>query len=116
MVDDLLFHIVTKEDWEKHKEYGNYIPQSLEAEGFIHCSKGKQVAKVANRKFGGETGLLLLVVDRASVKSSVKYEKDEESGEEFPHIYGPLNIDAVIDKIKLQPNDEGLFEIEFEEG
>lgn len=115
MVDDLIFHVTQIQQWEEHKKYGEYIPESLDTEGFIHCSKGNQVANVANRKFAGQQDLLLLVIDRATVKSNIKYEIDDETGEKYPHIYGPLNMDAVIDKIELQPDSEGQFGIEITE-
>lgn len=114
MRDDLIFHLVPNGDWKKFQESGVYSPDSLEKEGFIHCSTGKQVQKVANRRFPGRNDLLLLIIDVASLESDVKLEDSTESKEEqYPHIYGPINIDAIIDKIKLEPEEDGTFFIDF---
>jgi len=113
MRDDLIFHLVSKEDWKKCQEAGLYHPDSLDEEGFIHCSTGQQVQKVANTRFTGRDDLMLLIIDVASLESDVKMEAGGSEGEVFPHIRGPLNIDAVIDKIKLEPDEDGTFFISF---
>jgi len=113
MRDDLLFHITTKEGWKEAQEGGSYIPESLDTEGFIHCSSGDQLKETANRLFGDEDRILLLVIDASMIRDDVKYEKDEESGEKFPHIYGPISVNAIIDKIEVEANKSGKFNIAF---
>lgn len=113
MRDDLLFHLTTKENWDNYKKNGRYEPESLESEGFIHCSSGSQIKETANRIFAGKDQILLLVLDASMVREDIKYEKDEETGEKFPHIYGPLSVNAVIDKIEIKAEDNGKFNIEF---
>ncbi|MDX1618823.1 MAG: DUF952 domain-containing protein [Balneolaceae bacterium] len=114
MRDELIFHLVPKDDWKEHQDSGVYRPDTLEEDGFIHCSTGKQVQQVANRRFPGRDDLLLLIVDVAGLESDVKMETAESGEEAFPHIYGPLNIDAIIDKISLEPQEDGSFYIEFD--
>ncbi|MDR8390941.1 DUF952 domain-containing protein [Aliifodinibius sp. S!AR15-10] len=114
MTDDIIFHLVTQPEWKAHQDAGLYKPESLEDEGFIHCSNGSQVQEVANRYFKGEKELMLVVIDAASVEADVKMESASDSDEKFPHIKGPLNIDAIIDKIQLLPEDDGTFFIQFE--
>lgn len=113
MRNDLLFHITTRDDWKQHQRGGNYEPESFEKEGFIHCSTGSQLEDTANRLFGDEDEVLLLVIDVSMVREDLKYEKDEETGEEFPHIYAPLRISYVIDKIDIKAEDNGKFSIDF---
>lgn len=113
MRDDLLFHITTREEWQEQQENGRYVPESLESEGFIHCSTGSQVEETANRLFPDRDQLLLLVIDVSTLGENIKYEKDEETGEKFPHIYGPLSVNAVIDKIDIQAEKDGKFNIAF---
>lgn len=112
MREDLLFHITTQDDWKKYKNDGNYEPESLDSQGFIHCSSGHQVEDTANDKFSGKDEILLLVIDVAMLREQVKYEEDE-TGEKFPHIYGPLSVNAVIDKIDIAAEDSGKFNISF---
>ncbi len=113
MKDDIIFHLVSSEDWKTYQNSGLYEPESLEEEGFIHCSNGQQVQEVANKYYKGHKDLLLIVIDVASLESDVKRESVGDSDEEYPHIRGPLNIDSIIDKIKLEPEEDGTFYIQF---
>lgn len=113
MREDLLFHITTREEWKSHQNQGNYEPESLDAEGFIHCSTGDQLEETANRIFSGNDKILLLVIDVSTMRESIKYEKDDETGQTFPHIYGPLHTNAIIDKIDVKAEDDGTFDISF---
>lgn len=113
MRNDLLFHITTREKWKQHLRNGIYEPESLETEGYIHCSTGNQLQDTANRLFGDKNEILLLVIDASMIREDIKYEKDEETGEEYPHIYTSLNSNAVVDKIDIQAEDNGSFSIDF---
>lgn len=113
MRDDLIFHLVSAGDWKASQQSGLYIPVSLEEDGFIHCSNGRQIQEVANKYFNGEQELMLIVIDVTSLESDLKFETPVDSDEKYPHIHGPLNIDAVIDKIKLSPEEDGTFFIQF---
>jgi uncharacterized protein (DUF952 family) len=113
MRDDILFHLTTRDDWKADQAEGNYEPESLETEGFIPCSSGHQIEETANRLFAGKQKILLLVIDVSSLHPQVKYEEDSESGDKFPHIYGPINTNAIIDKIDIHAEDDGKFKISF---
>lgn len=113
MRDDLLFHITTQDNWKEYKKSGNYQPESLDSDGFIHCSTGSQLEDTANRLFGDKDEILLLVIDATMIREDVKYEEDRETGDKFPHIYAPLNVNAVIDKIDIKAEDDGTFNIAF---
>lgn len=113
MRDDILFHVTTQEDWKQNQKGGLYRPESLEEEGFIHCSSGSQLEETANRIYGDKDQILLLVIDASRIREDVKYEKDVETGQKFPHIYAPLNVNAVIDKIEIHAEKDGTFKINF---
>lgn len=113
MRDDLIFHLTTKDEFFKSKKDNNYQPQSLDEEGFIHCSTGKQVEATANRLFSDQDRLLLLIIDVSTLAANVKYEEDTEQGEAFPHIYGPVNTDAIMDKFTIFAEKNGKFKIAF---
>ncbi|MBL8031721.1 MAG: DUF952 domain-containing protein, partial [Candidatus Doudnabacteria bacterium] len=78
--------------------------------GFIHCSFPNQTMEIANRRYAHVTDALLLFVDVAKVKPPIKYEV-ALSGREgtFPHVYGPLNVDAVYATIPLERDSDGVF-------
>lgn len=78
-------------------------------DGFIHCSDPSQLLEVANALYKGERGLVLLCIDPAKVKTEIRYEKS--GPEAFPHIYGPLNTDAVVAALPFEPDDEGKFRL-----
>jgi uncharacterized protein (DUF952 family) len=91
----VIFHIATRDDWDAAARAGEYRAESLKTEGFIHCSEGHQVAGVANARFSGRRDLVLLWVDPAQVRAEIKYEDASDGSGTFPHIYGPINTDAV---------------------
>jgi uncharacterized protein (DUF952 family) len=81
----------------------------LDSEGFIHCSLAHQVVGVANDRFRGQQGLVLLQIDTVRVTAEIKYEGTNEAL--FPHIYGPLNMEAIIKVYDFVPDKHGLFQL-----
>ncbi len=90
----IVFHITNKNDYEKSQKIGSYKHASLDKEGFIHCSQHYQVCDVANFIFKDHKDLVLLAIDESKCNHEIKYEGP--SWNTFPHIYGELNIDAVV--------------------
>ncbi len=99
----LIHHICSRADWERAREAGEYRADSLATEGFIHFSTPAQVQRTARRFFRGQGGLVLLSVDSAHVRQELRYEGAE--GELFPHLYGPLNLDAVVTVQDFSPDE-----------
>ena len=104
----VILHVARHEEWEKAKLEGIYRGYTLDSQGFIHCSTSKQIVKVANALFRGQKGLLLLYIAKRKVQSEIRYES-AGSEELYPHIYGPLNIDAVIKVAHFEPAENGRF-------
>jgi glutathione S-transferase len=98
-VEELIYHIADERDWREAQRTGLYRVstrgRTLDEEGFIHCSRASQVAAVAGRFYAGLSGLVLLTIDPARVRAEVRHEAVPGSDELFPHIYGPLDTDAV---------------------
>lgn len=93
----MIYHVVTPKNWQKAMIDGFYEAPSLHAEGFIHTSKQDQIQGVLERYYANETNLLLLHIDESKLTAPMKYELAPSVNEMFPHIYGPLNIDAVVE-------------------
>ncbi len=92
----VIYHLTTPEAWGAAQSVGEYAASSLTDEGFIHCSADEaQTLRVADRLYPGVSGLQVLDVDVARLNSEVKREASR-SGEIYPHIYGRINIDAVV--------------------
>jgi len=100
----VIYHITTREEWERGKKKGYYTASSLETEGFIHCSEERQVKGVLERYDLFKKDLLKLVIDPQKLNSELKYEMAPSVNENFPHVYGPINLDAVIDVQNLKNN------------
>jgi uncharacterized protein (DUF952 family) len=92
----MIYHVVSGPNWQKAIEQGFYEAASLAAEGFIHASKAEQVQGVLARYYNGQTDLLLLHIDETKLKAPLSFELATSVNESFPHIYGRLNLDAVI--------------------
>jgi uncharacterized protein (DUF952 family) len=91
-----IYHIALPEIWEKFKGRPSYQPPSLAAEGFIHCSYEGQIDKVLQRYFKGIERVLILKIDTAKLLAKL-VEEPSTNDEVFPHIYGRLNHNAVVD-------------------
>ncbi|HEY6063768.1 MAG TPA: DUF952 domain-containing protein [Chitinophagaceae bacterium] len=92
----IIYHVTTKEGWIAAKQKGYYEHPSLKDEGFIHCSHEHQLAGVLERYFAGKTGLLRLVIDTDKLNSKFVFDWSPSLADTFPHVYGPVNVDAVI--------------------
>ena len=95
----MIYHVSTSEEWQNARQQGFYEVGSLASEGFIHCSKMEQVAGVLERYYKDQTGLLLMHIDESKLTAPLKYELAPSVNEEFPHIYGRLNLDAVVEVV-----------------
>lgn len=86
------------------------LSSTLEDVGFIHCSFPNQTMEIANRRYAHVIDTLLLFVDTAKAKPPIQYEA-ALSGREgmFPHVYGPLNVDAVYATAQLERDSDGVF-------
>jgi len=116
MNERVILHILSRSDWDLAKGLGDYRPPSLTAEGFIHCSTIAQVIDTANLFYRGQGDLLVLRIDRRKLTAPLKFEAPANSGDArpealFPHLYGPLNLDAVIDAIELPSDADGSFRL-----
>ncbi len=105
-----ILHITTRKQWEDAKRAGGYQGDTLASDGFIHCSTFKQLVRVANALFRGASDLVLLVIEPSKVRPEIRWE-GQEGGPAFPHIYGQLNCDAVVDVLAFDPKADGLFEL-----
>lgn len=101
----MIYHITTGSAWTEAQQRGSYRAPSLASEGFIHCSTRAQVVDVADNIYRGESDLLLLCIDEGRLGAELRWEAPAhpqppkgsavDSDVLFPHLYGPLNLDAV---------------------
>ena len=90
-----LFKICSGEEWSAAEKAGRFDGSAVDQQdGFIHLSAAHQVKETAARHFAGQSGLMLLCIDAASLGSTLKWEASR-GGALFPHIYGELQMAAV---------------------
>jgi len=106
----LIFHITSRAQWEQAEVISSYHPDTLDLEGFIHCSTLQQVIPVANALYHGQRELILVCIDSIKVIPEIQYE-GVENGEQYPHIYGELNLDSVIKVFDFNLNENGTYEL-----
>jgi len=108
-----IYHIAAAAGWERALHDGQYTMSTrgltLAEQGFIHASTAAQVALVANAFYQGEPDLLLLVIDTALVGPEIRYEHVPGQDLPYPHIYGPLNVSAVVEARPFAPGPDGQF-------
>ncbi len=107
----MILHITARADWEGAQALGDYRLDTLTTEGFIHCSTPEQVLGPANALYRGRDDLVLLVIEPARLAADLVYEDCYEAGQPFPHIYGPLNLDAVSRVVPFPPLPDGTFSL-----
>jgi uncharacterized protein (DUF952 family) len=92
----MIYHVTTKENWDKAIIAGFYEAPSLNTEGFIHNSTAAQVQGVLERYYAGQTNLVLLHIEETKLIAELKYELAPSVNEMFPHIFGVINLDAIV--------------------
>ncbi len=105
----IILHITTRKDWEHAKEVGIYKTESLEKQGFIHCSYPSQLVKVADAIYLGRKDLVLLCIESNRVFADIR---EEGVGDDsYPHIFGPLSINSVANVLEFKPDKSGKFKL-----
>lgn len=107
-----LVHLCTPGEWAHARKEGAHRPDSLRTEGFVHLSAPQQVHLPANRLFAGRRDLLLLRLDPDRLAAPVRWEPGAPSDDpalRFPHLYGPLPVEAVIGVDSYLPGTDGRF-------
>lgn len=98
----LICHITNEESWKQAQKAGFYETPSLKLEGFIHCCEPAQSESVIKRYYHDKPDLVKLFIDTEKLTSQLVYEWSPTVQDTFPHIYGPINLDAVVDTEKLE--------------
>jgi uncharacterized protein (DUF952 family) len=103
-----LYHLALARDWDPALRVGEYsvstLGRSLADEGFIHLSRADQWAGVRERFYSAvPEPLVLLVIDPEKLTAEVRDDAVPGLDETFPHLYGPLAVDAVVEVRALGP-------------
>jgi uncharacterized protein (DUF952 family) len=111
-MSEFIFHLTARADWSAAQAGGEYSADSLAGQGFIHCSRLDQILRVADTFYTGQGGLVLLEIDPARLTSELRWDPGADLATElFPHVYGPINLNAVLQVIDFEPGPDGKFHL-----
>jgi chorismate synthase len=96
VVEEPIFHITSSAAIEAAKSSGALTAESLATEGFIHCSEAWQLLGVIDRFYKDVEGLKVVQISPSKLTSKLVYEKATDVEDWFPHVYGPVNWDAIV--------------------
>ena len=113
----MILHLLSRERWAEAQANGQLVTPSVATEGFAHCSTEHQIVDVANKYYSGATNMVLINIDPKELDSELKFEPPAHLDGSpalpheplFPHIYGPINLDAVIEAIDFPCDAAGNF-------
>ena len=109
-MEPVVFHIINESAWANAQGNDGYSPDGFASEGFIHLSRKSQILRPANLLYTGQTDLVLLVIEVARLTAELLYEPGSHGEAElFPHLYGPLNLDAVVEVVAFPCEADGSF-------
>ena len=103
----MIYHIAIQGEWDAQANLPTYVPDRYRKDGFIHCSERQQLERVADYNLPGRSDLLLLEIMPTRLQPETRYEQG--GWERFPHIYGPINKDAITRTVAVRCNPDGLF-------
>ncbi len=108
MNDNVIYHMCRADEWAAAQSNGSYPGSSQDqADGFIHFSTKNQVWTSAAKHRRGQANIVLLTVDAARLGDALKWEASR-GGALFPHLYGALPTDAVLEATPLPLGDDGV--------
>ena len=105
----MILQCMKKTTWEERKDKECWGNRNIDADGFIHCSTVEYFWRVAPAFNNVTEELVLVCIDESKLKSEVRYEDGDNCGRAYPHVYGLINNDAVIDVLPFLRNEDGTY-------
>jgi len=107
MQEDLIFHVVSRRKWTQLNKEGYYKPEEFSPEEGIVCARPENLEEFLNERYSGRKNLFLLVIDVSRLATNIHKRREGEC----VVIDSPINIDAILDKIKIDCNTDGNFDL-----
>lgn len=105
----MILHCMKKSTWEERSRKECWGRRNLEADGFIHCSTVEYFWRVAPAFQEVQEELVLVCIDENKLRAEVRYEDADHCGRKYPHVYGLIHRDAVIDVLPFLRNADGTY-------
>jgi uncharacterized protein (DUF952 family) len=110
MSAERIYMLIAVADYDLAVSSGYYQPATMDTDKFIHASPPEQLTRVANKYYLDKRDVRLLHIDPLLVKAEIRWEP--ATGGLYPHIYGPLNLDAVIRITRVFTDSDGKIRID----
>ena len=107
MNSDLIFHAVSRRKWPTLTKEGYYSSEDIEETEGILCSKKEYLKEYMNEYFKGRKNLIILVIDSSRLTTGIK-----EKTEKTVVVSEGINVDAILDKIRIDCSEDGTFDID----
>ena len=106
-----IYKICPASAWREAERQGVYRGSADDArDGFVHFSTASQVAETARKHFFGQAGLFLIEIDADALGGALRWERSRND-ELFPHLYGELDLGAVIGVRDMPARSDGTHDI-----
>lgn len=105
----MILHCMKKSTWERRKNKASWGNTDIASDGFIHCSTVEYFWRVAPNFAGIKDELVLICIDEAKLTSKVLYEDGDNCGRYYPHVYGPINNDAVVGVLPFLKDADNIY-------
>jgi uncharacterized protein (DUF952 family) len=102
----MIYHVLKADEWEYARKQKDYTPATFDQDGFIHLCKADQFEAVVSRYFLGQGDLATLCLAPEALNAPLRYENLLGGDELYPHLYGPLNLDAVMNVIYFRTGQD----------
>lgn len=96
----IIYHLCQAKYWDAQNSHDDYFPSAFPQEGFIHCSTLSQLETSANKYYTHDTEVVCLHLNPEALTAPLKYEFAASRGEDFPHIYGGINRNAILKVVR----------------
>jgi uncharacterized protein (DUF952 family) len=111
-----IYHLAVATEWAEAVATGgpyrrSTLGKSLDGEGFIHCSFAAQVQEIADLIYFGRDDVVLLTIKVADVPADIAVENLHGTDQSYPHIYGPLPLDAVVAHAPVPVGPDGRLNV-----
>lgn len=103
----MFYHVATRGEWREAREQGSFTPETLMTDGYIHNCRRDQILWVVERFYAGQIQMVILCIAEERLTAPWREEDLDDLGQTFPHIYGPLNLEAVVGVVPLSPDADG---------
>lgn len=105
----MILHCMKEKLWNKVKNKTSFGKKGLKRFGFIHCSTIEYFWRVAPNFRNIKEPLVLICIDEDKLKAEIKYEDSDNCGRYYPHIYGEINMDSVVQVLPFLRDDNGNY-------